>query len=69
MAYKVPFSSNVLRYLIRGRVMWDRKRLHLPNKHVELGSPALNRNPAMTSQATTYTGKISTCSWLGVTGE
>lgn len=49
--------------------MWGRKQLYLPNKHIELKSAALNRNPAVTSQATRDTGKASTCSWLGVTGE
>lgn len=62
---KVPRGSNVLRFLIRWRTMWCRKQFYLSNKHVELESPAVNRNLPMTSQATTYTVRTSTCSWLG----
>ena len=46
MTWKVLFSSNVLRFLIREGEMWGWKQLYLSNKHFELDSPALNRNPA-----------------------
>lgn len=51
---KSSFGSSVLTFLIQERIRWYRKQLLLSNKHVEIDSPAINKNPARTSPATTY---------------